>query len=784
MLDGIKSFMEFNIYGTIRNMQVIQLSVNYNTLNNVDIHQCYTILTYSSKTQSIVTEFSGMLDITSARETDQPIVVTVDTSSETLFVSAFTGYLIAIPYGKPDSSIKMTTKNRDSKALRFMPVPIRTNEFDFLSVAALQQASYASVLVGELEDLKTIKTFKYCEGPKELVEKKNMAMKVEATTHTLVTVPAPLGGMLAIGEYVITYYDPFSNTVRELSIEPVLVTAWEYLSDGSNRFLLGDSEGYLYMFILETGHNKVVNLSSTLIGQVVRPNCIIDLGNYMFYIGSTHGDSCLIQLVNAATPSKYSIRVLANYSCLGPIVDFCLFDYNEQGKQTMACCSGVDNDASIRIVENGIGFIKQAVLDFPLVYNMWPLKLEEQSDSLLITTALETILLKPLRDADNQFMEYASYSGLCTNETTLASGLWNDHIVQITPSSARLMTKDEHGTLLAEWKPPRNKRISMAKLKESYCLVCDEDDTIVYLEIILNTFIERSTTQVRNTSCMSISTCKENGTDNNYVVIGTFGSGSNIRLLQLPELQMIYEHVNAPITASPKDVLIVFMEGLLYLMVMLGDGQILSYCIKHLGSEHIMLYDERQMMVSTYCTGMYPYQYQGEQRIFVAGQKPSVISSFNQTLFVYSVNLTNIYTLTAYNDILALMTDHQLLFGKTDVVSKLQHTKYDIPGEMPLRVEYLSRTKALAVGSSTYVRDTNKNVMERTGKVRILDAQTFQVLDTYELGNNEIVESMCVARFKEYPDKEYLFIGTLIENQLDPNNNSGRILAFTIDGFK
>lgn len=177
-----------------------------------------------------------------------------------------------------------------------------------------------------------------------------------------------------------------------------------------------------------------------------------------------------------------------------------------------------------------------------------------------------------------------------------------------------------------------------------------------------------------------------------------------------------------------------------------GDGQILSYCIKHLGSEHIMLYDERQMMVSTYCTGMYPYQYQGEQNIFVAGQKPSVISSFNQTLFVYSVNLTvkkkktkqqgnilltlhtfqNIYTLTAYNDILALMTDHQLLFGKTDVVSKLQHTKYDIPGEMPLRVEYLSRTKALAVGSSTYIRDTNKNVMERTGKVRILDAQTFQ----------------------------------------------------------
>lgn len=88
--------------------------------------------------------------------------------------------------------------------------------------------------------------------------------------------------------------------------------------------------------------------------------------------------------------------------------------------------------------------------------------------------------------------------------------------------------------------------------------------------LLLTAVLYSSTTQVRDTSCMSISTCKENGTDSNYVVIGTFGSGSNIRLLQLPELQMIYEHVNAPMIASPKDVLIVFMEGLLYLMVMLG----------------------------------------------------------------------------------------------------------------------------------------------------------------------------------------------------------------------
>lgn len=127
-----------------------------------------------------------------------------------------------------------------------------------------------------------------------------------------------------------------------------ICTSWEFMKDESNRYLLGDEEGYLYVFSIETSHNKVVNLSSTFIGQVPsfnqnieskanhpqvsRPSCIVDLGNLMFYIGSTHGDSCLIQLIKGQEKSKYTVKVLSTYSCLGPIVDFCLYDYNKQGK--------------------------------------------------------------------------------------------------------------------------------------------------------------------------------------------------------------------------------------------------------------------------------------------------------------------------------------------------------------------------------------------------------------------------------------------------------------------
>lgn len=76
-----------------------------------------------------------------------------------------------------------------------------------------------------MEDLKTIKTFKYRDEYKDLLERNKSIIKVEASTHVLVPVPEPLGGLLVIGEYIITYFDPLTNTNRELSIDPARVTA-------------------------------------------------------------------------------------------------------------------------------------------------------------------------------------------------------------------------------------------------------------------------------------------------------------------------------------------------------------------------------------------------------------------------------------------------------------------------------------------------------------------------------------------------------------------------------
>lgn len=150
------------------------------------------------------------------------------------------------------------------------------------------------------------------------------------------------------------------------------------------------------------------------------------------------------------------------------------------------------------------------------------------------------------------------------------------------------------------------------------------------------------------------------------------------------------------------------------------------------------------------------------------------------------------------------MTDHGLLFGQIDANQKLHHNKFKIEKDMPVRIRYMNQAKALAVGTIYKEKNNHNGFLLSRGNIRILDAQTFQgnyrdcefklkltrltpitVLDTYALPGIETVESMVMASFNGYPNKEYLFVGTVIENADDPDASHGRILVFDIkDNYK
>lgn len=261
-----------------------------------------------------------------------------------------------------------------------------------------------------------------------------------------------------------------------------------FFNNSCNQCILGDSEGRLYLLSLELSNMKVMQINSTIIGQVSIPNSIVDLGNNLLYIGSSQGDPCIVRLI-PQLGGRYTTEILHTFSNLGPIVDFCLFDYDGQGKQTMVCCSGVDQDGSLRIVENGVGFLEQYILNIPLLNNIWTLR----NDTLLISTAMETILLKT-RNNFTEMVEYQQYSGLILNEITLTATIAtrkHNCILQVTPSAVRLVTNDANGQLVSEWKPPNNEKIAIAKANTTQCVICYGRGMLVYLHIAENALIEK-----------------------------------------------------------------------------------------------------------------------------------------------------------------------------------------------------------------------------------------------------------------------------------------------------
>jgi DNA damage-binding protein 1 len=148
-----------------------------------------------------------------------------------VLVSAFTGFLFSIPLtANKGSDHKGKQKEvMYSRQSRFQPASIRTNEFDFLSIVSLKGVNESSiaVLLGEINELKTIKTYKYNALMNDIKENEKLTCKVESTTHTLIAVPDPIGGVLAIGEYIISYHDLSctGSGTKDISIDLATVTA-------------------------------------------------------------------------------------------------------------------------------------------------------------------------------------------------------------------------------------------------------------------------------------------------------------------------------------------------------------------------------------------------------------------------------------------------------------------------------------------------------------------------------------------------------------------------------
>ncbi|KAI8880494.1 hypothetical protein K501DRAFT_254965 [Backusella circina FSU 941] len=761
---------EFSVCGIIRSLQVFQPNSESPVCSVFVLtdHNTYAIFSYNSNENKVVIDSKGVLEKENTLPSDQPVTVAVDHRRGVILVSIFSGFIFSIPYRRANARASLR------------PTALKTNELDINAMIPLYGVSSSSVavLLGEIEEIKTIKLFR-CD-PGHIEENRNVVIQVEPTTHMLIPVPDHIGGIISVGEYIITYHD-FQGGYKELSIEPVMVTSYAFIDAECRECLIADRDGNLYVLELGITNMKVTSITSTILGSIPTPNSLVSLGNGIIYCGSRQGDSTLIRLITDPS-AKYRIKILQRCENIGPIVDFCIFDYNNQGKKTMVCCSGIDKDGSLRVVENGVGFKEEASMNIPFIDTVWTLKLgdgKRQHDTIVASTSNETVVITPFQDP-TLAEDVNFYSAISLEEATLVIGnTYNGHIIQVTPSSVRLMSTGIDGTLLSQWRPPFSKTIAIAKLTPNKCVLYYESDALVCLQVENDNLVEKCSKEFKDISCIYIKLAEPKYHSDDYVLVG-MGTSPNIFLLKLADFSVASLYT-LETTTGTKDVALIQMNKKLHLLVLLGDGYLYYYQLE----ERLRLHNQRQTMMGTHCRSMFIFFEHEEPKIFVNGFQPTIISNLHGRLFFSAVNLKNITAASIFNKYLILVKNNQLLFGQTNEKQRFHYSTVSLDGDMPTRIEYQPTTKTLAVAITSKASDPTVDRDQRKGGLKILDAQNFQVLDTYSFSMNEVVESFVVTKFGDDDnEREFLFVGTAVDINEEPERSRGRVFVFYINDLR
>jgi DNA damage-binding protein 1 len=199
------------------------------------------------------------------------------------------------------------------------------------------------------------------------------------------------------------------------------------------------------------------------------------------FIGSKFGDSQLIKLRNKPVDGSY-VEVLSEWTNIGPIVDFCVIDIDQQGDSQLLTASGGMKNGSLRIIRNGVGIEEQASLDLDGVKQMWSLKKQFSSkfEKYLVMSFIGETRLLGIEDENLSEIDTLPFD---QTVPTIACGtmLSNIHI-QITSTFIRSVDCESF-KILDEWKSPKDSSINLASINPTQIVVSLSNGELIYFSV-------------------------------------------------------------------------------------------------------------------------------------------------------------------------------------------------------------------------------------------------------------------------------------------------------------
>lgn len=204
-------------------------------------------------------------------------------------------------------------------------------------------------------------------------------------------------------------------------------------------------------------------------------------------------------------------------------------------------------------------------------------------------------------------VEETELPGMEYNEQSFYSGNVGEYILQVTSTTVRLISSRGDG-LITQWRPSGDKRISVVTCNPAgaqLAVACGRDLYFLAMENH-QIVVKGNSTLDYEVACVDITPI---GGDNNNVTsseicaVGLW-TDISVQLLHLPTMKLISrESLGGEII--PRSVLMCRFDGILYLLVALGDGTLLYFRMDSITGA---LVEKKKMTLGTQPTTLRTFQ--------------------------------------------------------------------------------------------------------------------------------------------------------------------------------
>ena len=568
---------------------------------------------------------------------------------------------------------------------------------------------------------------------------------------------------------------------------PIQFVAWASIDN--QRWILSDDFGILYLLMITIENQEEVSgWRLDPIGKTSQASVLVYLDHGCLFVGSHQGDSQLIQI------KEGGVEIIQTVPNIAPVLDFSIMDMGNRsgegqtneyssGQARIVTGSGAFQDGSLRSVRSGVGLEEQGLLgEMDHATDLFAIRSCPESrshDSLIISFVGETRIF--LFHPDGEVSEQVQFKGLTTTESTVyASNHGEGRLLQVTNSSARL-TDSENGISIAEWMPKKGQQITAASANSASLMLSigGLEAMIFDLRQDMKVVQQKTFPDQGQISCIHLSPVCER------ISVAGFWKTATILIMDSTSLETITKvSLGGDAVSVPRSILLahVLAEQAPTFFIAMADGEVFTYAFNletlELSSKKVTILGTQQATFK-----ILPRD-DGLSNVFAICEHPSLIYD-SEGRIVYSAitaeRATSIcpFDSELYPGSIAIATPEDVRIALVDT-ERTTHVQTLPIGQTVRRIAYSPRLKTFGIGTIERSLQGTQEIVQ--SHFKLADEVLFKTLDTYDLNEEELVESVARADIIEDSGElsERFVVGTGFLEDGQGESIRGRILIFAV----